>query len=99
MPPRRRASSPPRSRPAPVAAHEKTRGKKTEYEFGGPVGAGLTMAALPLVVYGLFFACNADACIRGPSTAAAALEQVALLRADTVERVAQDLLAVVLDVA
>ena len=75
MPPRRRASSPPRSRPAPVAAHEKTRGKKTEYEFGGPVGAGLTMAALPLVVYGLFFACNADACIRGPSTAAAALEQ------------------------
>ena len=75
MPPRRRASSPPRSRPAPVAAHEKTRGKKTEYEFGGAVGAGLTMAALPLVVYGLFFACNADACIRGPSTAAAALEQ------------------------
>lgn len=77
MPPRRRAAASPKpTRPTPVAAHEKTKDKKkTEYEFGGPIGAAATMAALPLVVYGLFFACNADACVRGPSTAAAALDQ------------------------
>ena len=83
MPPRRRAASPKPTRPTPVAAHEKTDNKKTEYEFGGPVGAGLTMAILPLVVYGLFFACNADLCVRGPSTAAAALDQVRLSIAAT----------------
>ena len=78
MPPRRRAAvSPKPTRPTPVTAHEKTKDKdkKTEYEFGGPVGAALTMATMPLVVYGLFFACNADLCVRGPSTAAAALAQ------------------------
>ena len=77
MPPRRRAAASPKpTRPTPVAAHEKTKDKKkTEYEFGGPIGAAATMAALPLVVYSLFFACNADACVRGPSTAAAALDQ------------------------
>ena len=76
MPPRRRAAvSPKPTRPTPVTAHEKTKDKKTEYEFGGPVGAALTMAVMPLVVYGLFFACNADLCVRGPSTAAAALDQ------------------------
>ena len=83
MPPRRRAASPKPTRPTPVVAHEKTDNKKTEYEFGGPVGAGLTMAILPLVVYGLFFACNADLCVRGPSTAAAALDQARLSIAAT----------------
>eukprot|EP00636_Phaeomonas_parva_P008670 CAMPEP_0118888082 /NCGR_PEP_ID=MMETSP1163-20130328/25536_1 /TAXON_ID=124430 /ORGANISM="Phaeomonas parva, Strain CCMP2877" /LENGTH=431 /DNA_ID=CAMNT_0006826645 /DNA_START=268 /DNA_END=1563 /DNA_ORIENTATION=+ len=33
-----------------------------EYEFGGPAGAVGVMVGLPLVIYGLYFACGADTC-------------------------------------
>lgn len=38
-------------------------GKTFHYEFGGPIGAFFTMVSLPVVVYGLYFACNGDYCV------------------------------------
>mmetsp|Transcript_14301 Transcript_14301/g.28992 ORF Transcript_14301/g.28992 Transcript_14301/m.28992 type:complete len:456 (-) Transcript_14301:156-1523(-) len=72
---RRGAGSPKPMRPAPEMP-AKPKEKKFEYEFGGPLGAAFVMLSLPLVVYGLFFACNAKFCIRDGETAAAALQQV-----------------------
>ena len=33
-----------------------------EFEFGGPLGALSTMVSLPLVIYGLYFACGPSSC-------------------------------------
>ncbi|XP_071784802.1 delta(14)-sterol reductase TM7SF2-like [Asterias amurensis] len=36
--------------------------KTANYEFGGPIGAFLVMASLPVVVYYLYFACSKESC-------------------------------------
>ena len=46
----------PRPAPAAAPAHE-------GYEFGGPIGAVATMVMLPVVVYALYFLCDADYCL------------------------------------
>ena len=75
-PSRRAVASPKPTRPTP-AARDTTKNKKVkvEYEFGGPLGSAFVMVIMPLVVYGLFFACNANFCVRDGPTAAAALHQ------------------------
>ena len=39
-------------------------GGKFQYEFGGPIGAFFIIWTLPLVIYGLYFLCNKDFCLR-----------------------------------
>jgi hypothetical protein len=34
------------------------------YEFGGPIGAFFIICGLPAVIYGLYFLCNKDFCLR-----------------------------------
>ena len=34
-----------------------------QYEFGGPLGATAVVICLPLVIFALFFLCNADTCL------------------------------------
>ena len=72
---RRAAASPKPTRPSPTV-RAKTKEKTFEYEFGGPLGSAFVILSLPLVVYGLFFACNADFCVRDGETAVSALYQV-----------------------
>ena len=40
--------------------------KEVDYEFGGPVGALATMVGLPVVIYGLYFLCDAETCLHNP---------------------------------
>ena len=58
--------------------------KQVQYEFGGPVGSAFVMVSLPLVVYGLYFACNADYCLSDGASLANALTHIsASLRTTT----------------
>ena len=58
--------------------------EQVQYEFGGPVGSAFVMVSLPLVVYGLYFACNADYCLSDGASLANALTHIsASLRTTT----------------
>mmetsp|Transcript_20735 Transcript_20735/g.21388 ORF Transcript_20735/g.21388 Transcript_20735/m.21388 type:complete len:441 (+) Transcript_20735:12-1334(+) len=39
-------------------------GAKFHYEFGGPIGAFFIIWGLPAVIYGLYFLCNKEFCLR-----------------------------------
>jgi Delta14-sterol reductase len=44
----------------PKTAPQPTTNKHVEYEFGGPIGAFMTVVSLPFVILGLYFLCNGD---------------------------------------
>ncbi len=50
-------------RGAPTKAAPKHSGKHVKYEFFGPPGAITLLIFLPLVLFGLYFACNETQCI------------------------------------
>lgn len=47
--------------PAAAATAAAAAARETSFEFGGPLGAGVTMLALPCVIVGLYAACSAAA--------------------------------------
>jgi hypothetical protein len=64
-PARGKAASPIMSAPEPSLTEDH---KDFHYEFGGPIGAFFVITSLPLVIYGLYFICHADHCVRNPLT-------------------------------
>ncbi len=64
----RKSASPPLKAPSSTPVKQDSSHHEVEYEFGGPLGALGVIVGLPVVIYALYFVCNADSCVSNPFT-------------------------------